>query len=140
MVKTSWFIFQKKKTFVPFCLRKKNRTQKQTMSPKITISWLFSDVWCHLFVACFHWKDSVFQQIVVRIYYILNIFSCRTSIISYKMEIIAGISNETNKKWINKICSFILKRHDILPIRTNFFISTANKIENVQEIKIKLFE
>ena len=32
------------------------------------------------------------------------------------------------------------KRHDILPTRTRSFISTAGKIESVQEFKIKLFE
>ena len=32
------------------------------------------------------------------------------------------------------------KRHNILPTRTSFFISSAGKIESVQEFKIKLFE
>ena len=30
------------------------------------------------------------------------------------------------------------KRHNILPTRTSFFISSAGKIEYVQEFKIKL--
>ena len=34
----------------------------------------------------------------------------------------------------------MLKRHNILPSRTNFVISRAGKIESVQEIKTKLFE
>ena len=34
----------------------------------------------------------------------------------------------------------MLKRHDILPTRTSFFISSAGKIEGVQKFKIKLFE
>ena len=31
------------------------------------------------------------------------------------------------------------KRHNILPTRTSFFISSAGKIESVQEFKIKTF-
>ena len=34
----------------------------------------------------------------------------------------------------------MLKRHNILPTRTSFFILGAGKIEIVQELKIKLFE
>ena len=33
-----------------------------------------------------------------------------------------------------------LKRHKILPARTSFFISSAGKIESVQELKMKPFE
>ena len=33
----------------------------------------------------------------------------------------------------------MLKRHNILPTRTSFFILSAGKIESVQEFKIKLF-
>ena len=32
------------------------------------------------------------------------------------------------------------KRHKISPTRINFFISSAAKIESVQEFKIKIFE
>ena len=49
-----------------------NRTEKQTMSSKTTANWLFNDIWCYLFIAYFEWKISVFQQTVVRVYYILN--------------------------------------------------------------------
>ena len=34
----------------------------------------------------------------------------------------------------------ISKRHNILRIKTSFFISSAGKIQRVQELKIKLFE
>ena len=30
--------------------------------------------------------------------------------------------------------------HNTLPTRTSFFVSSAGKIENVQEFKVKLFE
>ena len=33
-----------------------------------------------------------------------------------------------------------MKRHNILPTRTSFFISSAGKIENEQELKNELFE
>ena len=44
------------------------------------------------------------------------------------------------KKLINRIWDIMLKRHNILPTRTSFFILSAGKIESVQEFKIKLFE
>ena len=41
------------------------------MPPKTTIKWLFNDKWCY-FIACFDCKIVVFQQTVVRFYYILS--------------------------------------------------------------------
>ena len=32
------------------------------------------------------------------------------------------------------------KRHNILPTRISFFISSSGKMENVQEFKVKLFK
>ena len=52
-----------------------NRTERQIMVPKTTINWLFNDIWCYLFIACFDWKIGVFQQTVVRVYYVVNISS-----------------------------------------------------------------
>ena len=49
-----------------------NRTEKQIKPSKTTINWLFNDVWCYIFIACFDWKTGVFQQTVVRVYYILK--------------------------------------------------------------------
>ena len=56
-------------------------------------------------------------------------------IISYKILIITGISNEKTNE-----LTIMSKRDNILPTGTSFFISSAAKIESVQEIKIKLFE
>ena len=42
------------------------------MPSKTTINWLFSDIWCYLFIGCFHWKIGIFQQTVERVY-ILNL-------------------------------------------------------------------
>ena len=50
-----------------------NRTEKQIIPSKTKINWLFDDIWCYLFIACFDWKIGLFQQTVVRVYYILNI-------------------------------------------------------------------
>ena len=47
-------------------------TEKQAMSPKTAINWLFKDIWCYLFIPCFDWKIGPFQQIVVRVYYIIK--------------------------------------------------------------------
>ena len=75
------------KFLVPFCLGKKrpenaffntnselsrNLTEKQGMLSKTTVNWLLNDIWCYLFIAYFEWKINVFQQTVVRVYYILD--------------------------------------------------------------------
>ena len=52
-----------------------NRTEKQIMPSKTIPNWLFNDVWCYLFIACYDWKIGVFQQTVVRVYYILKFIS-----------------------------------------------------------------
>ena len=44
------------------------------------------------------------------------------------------------KKRINHIWNIMSKRHNILQTKTSSFISSAGKIESVQEFKIKLFE
>ena len=74
-------------------------------------------------------------------YIAFNIFSWRILIISYKMLIITGISDEKTKQLTicGKLCPNS-KRHNILPTRASFFISSAGKIESVQEFKIKIFE
>ena len=51
-----------------------NRTEKQIMPFKITVNWLFTDIWCYLAIGCFDWKTVAFQQKVVQVYYILEIF------------------------------------------------------------------
>ena len=52
-----------------------NCTKKQIMPSKTTINWQFNGVWCYLFIACFDWKLGVFQQTVVRVYYIFKFLS-----------------------------------------------------------------
>ena len=42
----------------------------QNKSSKVNL--LFNDIWCYLFIACFDLKITIFQQIVVRVFYILN--------------------------------------------------------------------
>ena len=49
-----------------------NRTEKQIMPSKTTINWLFNEIWCYLIIACFEWKIDVFQQTVVRGYFLLK--------------------------------------------------------------------
>ena len=48
-----------------------NRTEKQIMRSKTTINWLFNDILCYLFIACFDWKIGFFQQTVVKVCLIL---------------------------------------------------------------------
>ena len=38
-----------------------NGAEKQIMPSKTSVNWLFNDVWCYLFIACFDLKISVFQ-------------------------------------------------------------------------------
>ena len=49
-----------------------NLTAKQIILFKTTINWLFSDIGCYLVIGCFNWKIGVFQQTVVKVYYILK--------------------------------------------------------------------
>ena len=62
-----------------------NCTEKQIMPSKTTINSLFNDI-CYLFLACFDWKIDVFQQSVVRVYYILN--SCSLGNLIYTWHIL----------------------------------------------------
>ena len=56
----------------------RNCTEKQMKPSKATINWLFNNVRCYLFDACFDWKIGVFHQTVVRVYYTLNEFFSST--------------------------------------------------------------
>ena len=49
-----------------------NKTEKQIRSYKAIRNWLFNDISYYLFIACFDWKINVFQQLVIRVYYILK--------------------------------------------------------------------
>ena len=49
-----------------------NRSEKQIMPFETTVHWLFNDIWRYLVIGCFDGKIGVFQQIVVKVYYILN--------------------------------------------------------------------
>ena len=50
-----------------------NRTKKQIMVFKTIINRLFNDTWCYLVIGYFDWKNVIFQQTVVRVYYIFNL-------------------------------------------------------------------
>ena len=65
------------------CESLQNCTEKQIMSSKTTINWLFNDIWCYLFIACFDWK-IVFQQTVARVYYILKSFTLSVFLVKRK--------------------------------------------------------
>ena len=58
------------------------------MSFKATVNWLFNDIWCYLVVGCFDWKIGVFQQTIVRVYYILKLSTCsRGCAISFELQL-----------------------------------------------------
>ena len=42
-------------------------------SLKTTANWLFNDIWHYLGIGCFEWNIGIFQQTVVRVYYILKV-------------------------------------------------------------------
>ena len=50
-----------------------NCTEKQAMSFKITVNWLFNDMWCYLVSGCFDWSIGVFQQTVEGVYDVPNV-------------------------------------------------------------------
>ena len=50
------------------------------------------------------------------------------------------ITPNTNSFYTVYIRNIRSKRHNILPTRTSFFISSAGKLKSVQEFKLKLFE
>ena len=84
------------KTLLPFCLRNKRPekefltltvsyckiVQKNKLSFKTAVNWLFNDIWRFLVIACIEWKIGVFQQIVVRVYYILNLVTKKFKFVS----------------------------------------------------------
>ena len=49
-----------------------NLTEKQFMSSKATLNWVFNDMRCYLVICCFDWKIDLFQQAVVRFIIFLN--------------------------------------------------------------------
>ena len=112
------------KTLVPFCLWKKKTwksifntnnellqhcTEKQVMPFKTTVNWLFNDVWRHLVIGCFDWKIGIFQQTVVRVYYILNFFtmSFYTRVLLFKKQKMAiwhrWVNDENNEAHAYKL-------------------------------------
>ena len=51
----------------------KNRTEKQIIPFKTTLNWLFNSIRCYLLIGYFDSKIAVFQETVVRVYYILKL-------------------------------------------------------------------
>ena len=72
LAKEKTFFNTKKRIFNTNSELLQNCTEKQIMPSKTTINWLFNDIWCYLFIACFDEKIGVFQQTVVRVSYILK--------------------------------------------------------------------
>ena len=42
------------------------------MPSKTKINRQFNDIWCYLSIACFDWETGLFQQTVVKVYYVLK--------------------------------------------------------------------
>ena len=55
-----------KRTFTINSKLSQNRTEKQIVPCKTIVNCLFNDVWSYLVIRCFDWKIGVFQQRVVR--------------------------------------------------------------------------
>ena len=71
-----------------------NRTEKQIMPSKTTITWLFNDIWCYLYIVCFDWKIGVFQQTVAMLYYVFK----RKKIVFCEKEHIYPMEHKRVKK------------------------------------------
>ena len=81
-----------------------NRTEKQIMLSKTTVNWLF------IFIAYFDWRIGVFQQTVVRVYYILKACVC------YSLSIFIFTPNDSPLKTMKNTFYFIKKTLFILEI------------------------
>ena len=57
--------------------------QKNKLFHPKPVNWLFNDIWCNLFIVCFDWKIGVFQQTVVRVYYIFKWAKLKTELEEY---------------------------------------------------------
>ena len=53
-----------------------NFTEKQIMSFKTTVNWLFNSIWRYIVIGCFDWKIGIFQPTVIWVDYILNFWYC----------------------------------------------------------------
>ena len=74
-----------------------NNAEKQIIPSKTTVNWLSNDIWCYLVNGCFDWKNSVFQQTVVRIYYIFKSSKCDFWISHFKNLTHTKFRDETMK-------------------------------------------
>ena len=85
MITTSLISFCHWKTFVSFCFEKKRlenvfltltanycKIIQKKYATKTTLNWLYNDIWCYLDIGYFDWKTDVFQQTVIRVYYIFK--------------------------------------------------------------------
>ena len=67
---------------------------------KTTVNWLINDI-CYLAISCFDWKIVVFQQTVVRVYYILK-------------------TKHHNRKMMPRTCKEIVETHTYTRCDTPF--------------------
>ena len=88
------------------------------------LEWPFSELFC---ANLWLWNQCK--------YIASNIFSCRGFIISCKILIITGVSNEKNK-CINHAWNYVKMSQYFF----DFFISNSGKIGSVPEFKIKFFK
>ena len=105
---TFWLVKEKtwKRIFNTNRELSQHRAKKQIMSAKTTINWLFNDLCCYLFIACFDWKTDVFQQAVVRVYYILNNFMWLCLVWCYQWTI---SKNRVKILWVKKKIMMVRK-------------------------------
>ena len=93
------------------------------MSFKTIVNWLFSDIWCYLVINCFDSKVVVFQQTVVRVYYIFK-FQTRPKLLIIK-SCKRGKSRGRTRNPVTSMMKFFLETNNNFQLLT---IVTKNSV------------
>ena len=75
------------------------------MPLKITVNWLVNNIWCYLVIGCFDWIIVIFQEVVVRVYYILKILNTSKNLLFFSSRKITCLVVET---WLDILYLSIL--------------------------------
>ena len=78
-----------------------NRTEKQIMPSKTTVNWLFNDIWHYLVIACFDREITIFQETVVRVFYILKNVGERSTTKNYCPGSLLSVISNVFEKLVN---------------------------------------
>ena len=152
------FLLAKEKTwksiFNSNIVLSQNLTEKQIMPSKTTVNFLFNDILCYFFIACFDLKIDVFQQAVVKIYHILKpgildtLVSHKEIIEQTLLEVSAlteeiatetGVQRYSVKKGVLKNCAKFTGKHLCQSLCFNK-VAGLTKRSHIQSLGVALLE